>query len=107
MTDQPDQYEDKALRDRLSLFKYRTVYLELAQGSKSEIDKFMQLITQKQLEARIDELKLISKRTVGYSQTPENKENPTWQGGYNFARNNLKRYKLERITELTKQGGKG
>ena len=51
-------------------------------------------------EQRIAELKLISKATVGKSITPENIDNQTWQGGLNFARNNLKRYKLDRIRQI-------
>jgi hypothetical protein len=64
-------------------------------------NQLMALISQKITEARVDELKRISKLTIEKPATPENKENQTWQGGYRFARNSLKRYKLDRIATLT------
>lgn len=66
-------------------------------------DKAKALIDGEVNEARIDELKLITKNTIEKPKTPENLENPTWQGGYNMARNSLKRYKLSRIAQLKSQ----
>jgi hypothetical protein len=51
-------------------------------------------------EARIDELKKITKDTIEKPQTPENQQDKTWQGGYRYAKNSLKRYKLHRLTQL-------
>lgn len=58
-------------------------------------------------EERIDELKLITKDTFEKPITPENQNDQTWQGGYNFARNSLKRYKLDRVRELQQRQPKG
>lgn len=58
---------------------------------------------EKCIEARIDELKQITKPILGKPETPENMDNSTWQGGFRFARNGLSRYKNARIHELKGQ----
>lgn len=67
------------------------------------LDKMETLIAKETEKARIDELKRITKETIEKPITPENKNDATWQGGYNFARNSLKRYKLNRIKQLNQQ----
>ena len=65
---------------------------------------FLASIQKAVTEARIDEWSRQTKdNAFDKPITPENQNDQTWQGGYNFARNRWKRKKLERIAELTKQ----
>lgn len=54
-------------------------------------------------QSRVDEWNNIDVNILGHSTTPENKFNPTWQGGFNFARKHFKRFKIERIKELNRE----
>lgn len=68
------------------------------------LDRLVDFVASREKEIRLDEVGRISKLTAGRSETPENQDNATWQGGFNFARNNLKRYKLDRIRDIKARG---
>jgi len=78
----------------LRIIKHKTLDEEAA------TELAMSLITEAETKARIDELQLIRKDTLGKPATPENMDNATWQSGFRFARNGLSRYKNARINGL-------
>jgi hypothetical protein len=92
MSGKPDQSSDW-LDAWKPIFVNRVIPSEFKAAIQSHLDATVR-------EARIDELKLITKDTFDKPLTPENQNDKTWQGGYGFAKNSLKRYKLERLRQL-------
>ena len=94
---------DQTIEQRLDEIKEATRRFCRTDEAADNLAKYiLQLLD----EAQINEWKMVDKNTIDKPFTPENQQDRTWQGGYRFAKNSFKRYKLQRIAQLTPKENK-